>query len=118
SELMPINRRYSISDLVAACKELELPRRKRITLEVVLLAGVNDSLEDAAALARLCRGLRVKINLIPFNPFPGADYGRPSEERVVEFQNVLLSAGIHASVRASRGDDIRAACGQLAGRRD
>ncbi len=118
SELMPVNQRYPIAELLAACRNLDLPRRKRITLEYVLLAGVNDSLEAAQRLVRLCGGLRVKVNLIPFNPFPGAAYDRPSERRVLGFQNVLLSAGVHASVRTSRGDDIHAACGQLAGSGD
>ena len=118
TELMPVNRRYPIAELLAACRDLDLPRRKRITFEYVLLAGVNDSIEDAQRLVHLCSGMRVKVNLIPFNPFPGAAYQRPDERRVLGFQNALLAAGIHASVRTSRGDDIRAACGQLAGHRD
>ncbi|RMD83436.1 MAG: 23S rRNA (adenine(2503)-C(2))-methyltransferase RlmN [Candidatus Dadabacteria bacterium] len=115
SRLMPVNRRYPIGALMDACRQLDLPRRKRITFEYVLLAGVNDRPSDATRLVELCRGLRVKVNLIPFNPFPGSEFSRPSDERVVEFQNRLLSAGVHATVRASRGGEIHAACGQLVG---
>ncbi len=112
--LMPINRRYPVAELIAACARLDLPRRKRITLEYVLLAGVNDRSSDADDLIALCRGLRVKVNLIPFNPFPGSAFERPEDEVVLSFQNRLLTAGVQANVRISRGRDIEAACGQLA----
>ena len=112
--LMPVNRRWPLEELIGACKRLDLPRRKRVTFEYVLLDGVNDTLRDADDIIRLCRGIPVKINLIPFNPFPGAAFCRPPDERVVAFQERLLAAGVHATIRKSRGRDIEAACGQLA----
>lgn len=114
SRLMPINRRYSLRELLATCRELPLPQRRRITFEYVLLAGENDSLADADRLARLLRGVRAKVNLIPFNPFPGAGYERPSEAAVRAFQERLFQHGLLATVRRSRGLDVQAACGQLA----
>ncbi len=112
--LMPINRRYPLEELIGACRRLELPRRKRITFEYTLLDGVNDDLEAADAIVRLLRGLPVKLNLIPFNEWEGSPYRRPGDERVLAFQERVLAAGIHTTVRASRGRDIQAACGQLA----
>jgi 23S rRNA (adenine2503-C2)-methyltransferase len=112
--IMPINRHYPLEELISACRRLDLPRRKRVTFEYVMLAGVNDSLRDADALVTLCRGLAVKINLIPFNPWPGTEFRRSPDQSVTAFQERLLSAGVHATVRRSRGDDIQAACGQLA----
>jgi 23S rRNA (adenine2503-C2)-methyltransferase len=114
--LMPINRRYNLDELIGACRRLELPRRKRITFEYTLLAGVNDDLAAADAVVRQLRGLPVKLNLIPFNEWEGCDYRRPDDERVLAFQERVLAAGIHTTVRASRGRDIAAACGQLAAR--
>ncbi len=114
SELMPINRRYPLTQLVAACRRLPLPQRRRITFEYVLLAGVNDRAADAERLSTLLRGVRAKVNLIPFNPFPGAPYRRPEESEVRRFQEALLQSGLHATVRRSRGVDVQAACGQLA----
>jgi 23S rRNA (adenine2503-C2)-methyltransferase len=112
--VMPINKRYPVEELVAACARLDLPRRKRITFEYVMLAGVNDRTSDADDLIALCRMLRVKVNLIPLNPFPGSAFQRPEDDVVLSFQNRLLAAGIQANVRVSRGRDIEAACGQLA----
>ncbi|HYC01533.1 MAG TPA: 23S rRNA (adenine(2503)-C(2))-methyltransferase RlmN [Candidatus Limnocylindrales bacterium] len=112
--LMPINRRYPLEVLIGACKRLGLPRRKRITFEYTLLEDVNDSLSDADAIARLLRGVAVKVNLIPFNEFEGSGFRCPSHEKVLAFQERLLAAGIHTTVRVSRGRDIAAACGQLA----
>jgi 23S rRNA (adenine2503-C2)-methyltransferase len=112
--LMPINRRYPLETLLAMCRALPIPERRRITFEYVLLAGVNDSLGDADRLARLLRGIRAKVNLIPFNPFAEVSYERPSDTRVRAFQERLLSHGLNATVRRSRGRDIQAACGQLA----
>jgi len=112
--LMPVNRRWPLAELIGACKRLDLPRRKRVTFEYVLLDGVNDTMRDADDLIRLCRGIPVKINLIPFNPYSGAAFRRPSDERVQAFQERLLGASVHATVRKSRGRDIEAACGQLA----
>jgi 23S rRNA (adenine2503-C2)-methyltransferase len=112
--LMPINRRYNLDELIGACRRLELPRRKRITFEYTLLAGVNDDLVAADAVVKQLRGLPVKLNLIPFNEWEGSEYRRPEDERVLAFQERVLAAGIHTTVRASRGRDIAAACGQLA----
>jgi len=112
--LMPINRRYPLEELIGACHRLELPRRKRITFEYTLLAGINDDLAAADAVVRQLRGLPVKLNLIPFNEWEGCDFRRPEDERVLAFQERVLAAGIHTTVRASRGRDINAACGQLA----
>jgi 23S rRNA (adenine2503-C2)-methyltransferase len=111
--LMPVSRRYPVADLLAACRALPLPRRKRITFEYVMLAGVNDDIAQAKALARALAGIRCKVNLIPFNRFPGSPYGRSDEVTVARFQDTLRRAGIHATVRESRGPDIAAACGQL-----
>ena len=115
-ELMPINRRYPLERLIGACHTLDLPRRKRVTFEYTMLDGVNDADGDADDLARLFHGLRVKLNLIPFNEFPGAGYRGSPPERIDRFQRRLLDHGIHTTVRKSRGRDIAAACGQLAAR--
>lgn len=113
-QIMPAaNRLYPIEELLEACKAFPLPSRRRITFEYVLLSGVNDRLEDAARLARLTKGIRCKINLIPFNEFPASSYRRPSDEQVLKFQNVLYEAGLTATIRKSKGRDILAACGQL-----
>ncbi|MEB2283952.1 MAG: 23S rRNA (adenine(2503)-C(2))-methyltransferase [Polyangiaceae bacterium UTPRO1] len=111
--LMPVSKRYPVGDLLAACRALPLPRRQRITFEYVMLAGVNDSPRQAQALARALGGIRCKVNLIPFNPFPGAAFERSDDLAVARFQDALRNAGIHATVRESRGPDIAAACGQL-----
>ena len=113
SELMPITKKYSVAQLLAACRALPLPRRKRITFEYVLLAGINDRVDDARALARALAGIRCKVNLIPFNPFPGSTLRRSDDVTVARFQDVVRRAGVHATVRESRGPDIAAACGQL-----
>ena len=112
--LMPINRRYPLADLLGACRALPLPRRKRITFEYVMLAGENDSDADARRLVGLLHGLRVKVNLIPFNPFPGSGFVPSPRERIVRFQTLLRAHGLNATIRESRGQDIQAACGQLA----
>jgi 23S rRNA (adenine2503-C2)-methyltransferase len=112
--LMPVNFSYPLAELIGACKRLDLPRRKRITFEYVMLDAVNDTLRDAEDLIRLLHGVRAKVNLIPFNPFPGARFGRSSDDRIEAFRERLLAAAIHATVRTSRGRDIQAACGQLA----
>ena len=115
-ELVPINRKYPLRELLAACRRyLESAPRDFITFEYVLLAGVNDSDADARALLELTRKFPCKFNLIPFNPFPGSDYRRPTAERVRRFQEILMNAEVVATVRKTRGDDIDAACGQLAG---
>ncbi len=110
--LAPINRRYPLEQLLETCRRLDLGRR-RITFEYVMLAGVNDSAADAQRLARLLAPLRAKVNLIFFNPFPGAQF-QPSSRAVVErFQSVLFRNNLTATIRESRGRDIAAACGQL-----
>ena len=102
---------------MATCRALPIAQRRRITFEYVLLAGVNDSLADAARLVTLLHGIRSKVNLIPFNPFPGAAYAPPPPAVVDRFKHRLLASNIPASVRATRGRDIQAACGQLAATR-
>ncbi|MDO8959667.1 MAG: 23S rRNA (adenine(2503)-C(2))-methyltransferase RlmN [Rhodocyclaceae bacterium] len=115
-ELVPINRKYPLAELMAACRRyLEKAPRDFITFEYVLLAGINDSDAAAHALLQLTRTVPCKFNLIPFNPFPGSDYRRPSPERVRRFQEILMNADVVATVRKTRGDGIDAACGQLAG---
>lgn len=113
--IMPINRRWPIGSLIEAVRSYPLERRRRVTFEYVLLAGVNDSLEDAERLVDLVRGLPVKVNLIPFNPWPGAPYARPGEAAIDGFCRLLANADVSVTVRRSRGRDIGAACGQLDG---
>ncbi|MFA5111907.1 MAG: 23S rRNA (adenine(2503)-C(2))-methyltransferase RlmN, partial [Desulfobaccales bacterium] len=115
SLIMPINRRYPLAELLAACRAFPLPRHRRITFAYVLLDGINDSPDQARRLARLLRGFRAKINLIPFNRHPRLPYGPPPEARTLEFQEILREANYTAMIRESRGQEIGAACGQLAG---
>ena len=112
-QLMPINRRYPLEQLMAACKAFPLKDRQRITFEYILLRGVNDSPQDARQLVRLLHGVKAKINLIPFNEYPGSPFRRPEEARIEAFQTALLDRGLVAVRRASKGADILAACGQL-----
>jgi 23S rRNA (adenine2503-C2)-methyltransferase len=111
--LMPVNRSWNLEALMAAVKRYPLAPRQRIFFEYVLLDGVNDSADDAARLARLLRGVRAKVNLIPFNDWETAGFQRPPIARILAFQSVLLDAGITTTVRWSKGEDIGAACGQL-----
>jgi 23S rRNA (adenine2503-C2)-methyltransferase len=113
SELMPVNLRWNIEALMAACRALPLSNHRRVTFEYVMIKGFNDSLEDAARVFKLTRGIHCKINLIPFNEHPGADYRRPSDETVRAFQRYLMDRQVVTTVRISRGQDILAACGQL-----
>ncbi len=113
--IMPVNAKYPLARLKDSLMHFPLPRRSRITLEYVLLGGVNDSMDDASKLAKLVKGLRVKVNLIPFNPWPGAPYRAPEDRSIVAFREYLLSRHIATMLRTTRGDDILAACGQLAG---
>ena len=115
--LVPINRRYPIDTLLAACREFAaaLPRQ-RITFEYVMIDGVNDTPEHARRLIRRLADVPAKINLIPFNPFPGTRYRRSSAAAIDRFRDVLMAAGVMTITRKTRGDDIDAACGQLAGR--
>jgi 23S rRNA (adenine2503-C2)-methyltransferase len=111
--IMPVNRGFAIEELLAACRRFPLPFRQRMTFEYVLLEGVNDSVEDARRLAKLLKGIRGKINLIPFNDWEGSGFGRPPLARILAFQTILLEQGIRATIRWSKGEDIGAACGQL-----
>lgn len=115
SEIMPINRKYPIEDLLETCRRFPLKRRRRVTFEYVLLKGLTDGIEHARELAALLRGLPCKINLIPWNPDPHLPYERPGEESIQAFQQYLLDQWFTVSVRYSKGVDIGAACGQLAG---
>lgn len=115
SQIMPVNRTYPLKPLLEACKRYPLLPRKRITFEYVLIEGVNDSERDALALAKMLKDLKCKVNLIPYNPFPGSPFRRPEDARIRRFQNILLDSHITATIRESRGLDIGAACGQLAG---
>jgi 23S rRNA (adenine2503-C2)-methyltransferase len=111
--LVPINRKYSLAQLVAACKRFPLRRRSRITFEYVLLDGVNDSDDDARRLVALLDGIKAKVNLLPLNEAAGIAFRRPPDARVDAFARILADRGMVVSVRKSRGRDIRAACGQL-----
>jgi len=115
-EVMPVNRKWNIARLLGAIRAFPLEQRRRVTFEYVLLAGVNDSVGDAAKLAKLLRGIRCKVNLIPWNPHPEAPYRRPSAAAVEAFQNECKRLGLPTYLRTPRGDDIDAACGQLANR--
>ena len=119
SELVPINRRYPIAELLASARryiDAQSDGKRVVTVEYTLIAGVNDRPEQARQLARLLRGFPCKINLIPFNPFPDSSYQRPSGNAVSRFRQVLADAGFVVTRRTTRGDDIDAACGQLVGK--
>ena len=117
-ELVPINKKYKLEELLAACKRFMAKRspRSRLTIEYVMLAGVNDSQQDAQELIERLEGISVLINLIPFNPFPNSGYQTSSNNAVRRFQDVLMKAGLTTVIRKTRGDDIDAACGQLVGK--
>ncbi|MBF0622482.1 MAG: 23S rRNA (adenine(2503)-C(2))-methyltransferase RlmN [Magnetococcales bacterium] len=114
-QLVPINRKYNLAALQKAAKAYPLRGKKRITWEYVMLDGVNDSLADAKAFAQWMRGIPSKVNLIPFNPWPGTPYTPSDRAQIERFQEVLRHAGYVTVIRDSRGDDIEAACGQLKG---
>jgi 23S rRNA (adenine2503-C2)-methyltransferase len=113
NELMPINRRYPIEQLLDAVRRFPLKHRQRVTFEYVLLRGVTDAPEDALHLVKLLRGIRAKVNLIPFNEAEELSYRRPLDAAIERFQQVLIENNISAFVRKNRGNDISAACGQL-----
>ncbi len=120
NELVPINKKYPLEQLIAACqryiaKDGNESSRKHVTIEYVMLDGVNDSLTHAQEMIKLLKNLPSKINLIPFNPFPHAPYGRSSRNKIISFQKALSDAGFVCTIRQTRGDDIDAACGQLVG---
>ena len=112
-QIMPINRRWPIAELIKACRAYPLPNRRRLTFEYVMLDGVNDSRQDAKRLVGLLHGIRCKINLIPFNTTPDLPDRASPRERVEAFQRILHDAGLTATIRESRGWDISAACGML-----
>ena len=112
--IMPVNRRWPIAELLAACRAFPMKQGRRITFEYVLLRGVNDSDADAGRLARLVAGIPAKVNLIPYNENPGLGFGAPDPGRVDAFHRILLDRNVTAVVRRNRGADIAAACGQLA----
>lgn len=118
-QLVPLNRKYPLHELMAACRDFldrKTTERNHITWEYAMLDGINDQDNHAHALAGLLRGIPSKINLIPFNPFPGTRYARSSNNRIHRFRDILLQAGYTVTTRKTRGDDIDAACGQLAGK--
>lgn len=113
SQIMPVNKKWNISELLKAVRKYPLSHHRRVTFEYVLLADVNDSMEDAKRLSTLLRGIPCKINLIPFNAHSGSEFKRTPDERVKSIQKYLLDRGFTTTVRVSRGRDILAACGQL-----
>ena len=115
-ELMPVNRKWKIADLMEACRQFPLRQGRRITFEYVLLRGVNDADEDAARLVELLRGVPAKVNLIPYNENPGLGFFTTGEERAERFREILARGHVAAFIRENRGRDIAAACGQLANR--
>jgi 23S rRNA (adenine2503-C2)-methyltransferase len=110
---MPVELKYSMQELLQACREIPLPSGKRIAFEYVMMAGFNDSLEDAQRLVELMQDQRAKVNLIPYNENPDREIRRPAADQVKAFQHHLVTSGVHCSVRTTRGRDISAACGQL-----
>jgi 23S rRNA (adenine2503-C2)-methyltransferase len=116
TDLMPVNRTYPLQTLMAACRQYPAPPRKRITFEYLMLDGVNDGLDQARKLIKLLHGVRAKVNLIPFNEYPGAPFAPSPPDRIADFQETLLKAHITATVRQSRGAGVGAACGQLVAR--
>lgn len=116
-QLVPLNRKYPIAQLMEACQRYVSDKHKRsVTFEYTLIDGVNDHPEHARALVKLLRRLPSKLNLIPFNPFPGTSYRCATPEKISAFQQIVMDGGLIATVRKTRGDDIDAACGQLAGK--
>ena len=113
-ELVPLNRKYPIRELMRACRNYPAASNaRRMTFEYVMLKGVNDSDADARELVRLLKGIHAKVNLIPWNPWPGAGYQTSNRERIQAFAQIVNDAGYSSAVRATRGEDIMAACGQL-----
>ncbi|MGY8957097.1 MAG: 23S rRNA (adenine(2503)-C(2))-methyltransferase RlmN [Alphaproteobacteria bacterium] len=113
-QIVPINRKYPIAELLQACRNYPgLKNSRRITFEYVMLRDVNDSDADARELVRIIAGIPAKVNLIPFNPWPGAPYDRSTDERIEAFAEIVRNAGYPSPVRTPRGEDIMAACGQL-----
>ena len=113
SMIMPVNKKWNLESLMKACREYPLGSHRRITFEYVLLKGINDSLEDAARVLQLIRGIPSKVNLIPFNEHSGSEFKRPSDDTIQKFQKYLVDRKVTATIRISKGRDILAACGQL-----
>lgn len=116
--LMPVNKTYPLAELLTALKKFPLQKRKRIMIEYIMIRDVNDSDQDARDLVRILKGIPCKINLLPLNECPALPFRRPADARVLAFQHILWQADYTVLIRNSRGDDISAACGQLAGRLD
>ena len=116
NQLVPINQKYPLKELLPACRDYVRDGRRKVTWEYVMLAGVNDSPAQARELAKLLANIPSKVNLIPFNPFPGSAYECSSRETVARFSEILQSYGLVTTTRKTRGDDIDAACGQLVGK--
>ena len=113
-EIVPLNRKYPIAELIAACRRYPgASNARRITFEYIMLRGVNDTPADARELGRLIAGIPAKVNLIPFNPWPGSAYETSSRSTIERFSRIIMDAGFSAPVRSPRGRDILAACGQL-----
>jgi 23S rRNA (adenine2503-C2)-methyltransferase len=117
NRLVPINKKYPLHELLAVCRNyFKGDSRRRITMEYVMLEGINDQIEHAHQLIKILQGIPVKVNLIPFNPFPNTIYRRSSSKTIDKFRAYLMKAGVNTITRKTRGDDIDAACGQLVGR--
>lgn len=114
SRVMPIDRKWGLEELLEVCRTFPLESRRRITIEYVLLQGETDSEEDAHRLARLIHGIPAKVNLIPYNPNPGLPHRRPDPAQIERFREILASKNVANFLRKTRGDDVGAACGQLA----
>lgn len=112
-KLMPINRAYNIASIMQAVREFPIDMRKRVMFEYLMMDGVNDSEKDAKTLVKLLNGIKAKVNLIYFNPHEGSEFGRPSRENMIKFQDYLSAKGVTCTIRQSKGLDISAACGQL-----
>ena len=117
SKLMPVNKRYAIAEVMDFCREYTRKSKHRITFEYIMMDRVNDSLEDAFQLVKLIEGVRAKVNLIPFNAFPGSAYKPSPMERIEAWRDILVNKGVQANIRTSRGKNILAACGQLANKK-
>lgn len=116
NKIVPLNKKYPLKELMAVCREyFKDDKRRSITMEYVMLAGVNDTPEHAQQLIKILNGVRAKMNLIPFNPFPMTQYQRSDMNTIQRFRDILMKAGLNTTIRRTRGDDIDAACGQLVG---
>jgi 23S rRNA (adenine2503-C2)-methyltransferase len=113
TELMPINKVYDLNRLFTAIKQIPLKAHRRITYEYLLIDGVNDTMEDVIALSELLNSKESKINLIPFNEYPGSQYKRPTEQKIMWFLDHMIKRGFTCTIRTTKGSDILAACGQL-----